>query len=139
MSGSPRQPLSPALPPKGGGGNREITIYDTTLRDGAQGPGVTFSAADKERIARLLDDLGFAYVEGGFPASNPKDKELFSGLAANPLRHARLAAFGATRRAGGSCEDDANLNALIASQATVWTLVGKSDPWQVTSVLGTTT
>ena len=139
MCGSPRQSLSPALPPKGRGGKREITIYDTTLRDGAQGPGVTFSVADKERIARLLDDLGFAYVEGGFPGSNPKDEELFASLAARPLRGARLAAFGATRRAGGSCVDDANLNALIASRAAVWTLVGKSDPWQVTHVLSTTT
>jgi len=100
---------------------------------------VNFSAADKERIARLLDDLGFAYVEGGFPGSNPKDEELFAGLAAKPLRGAKLAAFGATRRAGGGCEDDANLNALIASRAPAWTLVGKSDPWQVTAVLGTTT
>ena len=118
---------------------QEIVVYDTTLRDGAQGPGVTFSAADKERIARLLDELGFAYVEGGFPGSNPKDEELFASLAATPLRRARLAAFGATRRAGGSCNDDANLKALIASQASVWTLVGKSDTWQVTHVLGTTT
>src|SRR5689334_19538291 len=118
---------------------RKVVVYDTTLRDGAQGPGVNFSAADKERIARLLDDLGFAYVEGGFPGSNPKDEELFAGLAAKPLRGAKLAAFGATRRAGGGCEDDANLNALIASRAPAWTLVGKSDPWQVTAVLGTTT
>src|SRR5436309_1810164 len=118
--------------------NRKVVLYDTTLRDGAQGPDVSFSAADKERIARLLDGLGFDYVEGGFPGSNPKDEELFARLAAQPLEHARLAAFGATRRAGGSCEDDANLDALIASGAPVWTLVGKSDTWQVKNVLGTT-
>ncbi len=118
--------------------NRKVVVYDTTLRDGAQGPDVSFSAADKERIARLLDGLGFDYVEGGFPGSNPKDEELFARLAAQPLEHARLAAFGATRRAGGSCEDDANLDALIASGAPVWTLVGKSDTWQVKNVLGTT-
>ena len=118
--------------------NRRVVVYDTTLRDGAQGPDVSFSAADKERIARLLDGLGFDYVEGGFPGSNPKDEELFARLAAQPLEHARLAAFGATRRAGGSCEDDANLDALIASGAPVWTLVGKSDTWQVKNVLGTT-
>src|SRR5213596_2585083 len=117
---------------------KPIVIYDTTLRDGAQGPAVSFSAADKERIARILDGLGFDYVEGGFPGSNPKDEELFARLAAQPLEHARLAAFGATRRAGGSCEDDANLDALIASGAPVWTLVGKSDTWQVKNVLGTT-
>jgi len=117
---------------------RKIVVYDTTLRDGAQGPAVSFSAADKERIARLLDDLGFDYVEGGFPGSNPKDEELFARLAARPLQHARLAAFGATRRAGGRCEDDANLQALVDSKAPVWTLVGKSDTWQVATVLQTT-
>ena len=117
---------------------RKIVVYDTTLRDGAQGPAVSFSAADKERIARLLDRLGFDYVEGGFPGSNPKDEELFSRLAEQPLAHARLAAFGATRRAGGRCEDDTNLQALVASNAPVWTLVGKSDTWQVAEVLQTT-
>ncbi len=117
---------------------RKIVVYDTTLRDGAQGPDVSFSAADKERIARLLDGLAFDYVEGGFPGSNPKDEELFARLAESPLRHARLAAFGATRRAGGTCQGDANLQALAASEAPVWTLVGKSDTWQVSTVLGTT-
>src|SRR6266550_563582 len=117
---------------------RKIVVYDTTLRDGAQGPAVSFSAADKERIARLLDGLGFDYVEGGFPGSNPKDEEVFARLAADPLGHARLAAFGATRRAGGTCEDDANLKALAESNAPVWTLVGKSDAWQVATVLQTT-
>src|SRR5713226_3744463 len=117
---------------------RKIVVYDTTLRDGAQGPSVSFSAADKERIARLLDRLGFDYVEGGFPGSNPKDEELFARLAEQPLQHAKLAAFGATRRAGGRCEDDANLAALVRSGAPVWTLVGKSDTWQVSTVLQTT-
>jgi 2-isopropylmalate synthase len=117
---------------------RRIVVYDTTLRDGTQGPAVSLSAADKERIARLLDGLGFDYVEGGFPGSNPKDEELFARLSAQPLTHARLAAFGATRRAGGRCEDDANLKALVDSKAPVWTLVGKSDPWQVKHVLETT-
>ena len=117
---------------------RKIVVYDTTLRDGTQGPDVSFSAADKERIARLLDGLSFDYVEGGFPGSNPKDEELFGRLAEEPLAHARLAAFGATRRASGRCEDDPNLNALIDSKAPVWTLVGKSDTWQVANVLQTT-
>jgi len=118
---------------------RKIVVYDTTLRDGAQGPDVSFSAADKERIARSLDSLGFDYVEAGFPGSNPKDAELFARLAAEPLTRARLAAFGATRRAGGTCEGDANLSALASSNAPVWTLVGKGDVWQVAKVLGTTT
>src|SRR4029077_9478679 len=117
---------------------RKIVVYDTTLRDGAQGPSVSFSAADKERIARLLDRLGFDYVEGGFPGSNPKDERLSARLAEEPLQHAKLAAFGATRRAGGRCEDDANLKALVESRAPVWTLVGKSDTWQVSTVLQTT-
>src|SRR5207237_7448040 len=127
---------------KGSGGffmsARRIVIYDTTLRDGAQGPAVSFSAADKERVARLLDGLGFDYVEGGFPGSNPKDEELFANLAEQPLRHSRLAAFGATRRASGRCEEDVNLQALTESGAPVWTLVGKSDTWQVATVLQTT-
>ncbi len=117
---------------------RRVVVYDTTLRDGAQGPAVSFSAGDKERIARKLDELGFDYVEGGFPGSNPKDEELFDRLHTEPLRRARLAAFGATRCANGKCDEDANLNALVASGAPVWTLVGKSDPWQVSTVLGTT-
>ena len=119
-------------------GRRRIVVYDTTLRDGTQGPAVSFSAADKVRIARLLDELGFDYVEGGFPGSNPKDEEMFGRLAAEPLRTSRLAAFGATRRAGGRCADDANVAAMARSQAPVWTLVGKSDPWQVAAVLQTT-
>src|SRR5712664_1895296 len=90
------------------GAARRIVIYDTTLRDGAQGPAVSFSASDKLRIARTLDSLGFDYVEGGFPGSNPKDEELFAELHTRPLKHARLDAFGATRRANGRCEDDAN-------------------------------
>jgi 2-isopropylmalate synthase len=117
---------------------RRIVVYDTTLRDGAQGPAVSFSASDKIRIARALDGLGFDYIEGGFPGSNPKDEEVFSSLVAHPLKQAKLAAFGATRRAGGTCEDDPNIKALTESGAATWTLVGKSDPWQVSAVLGTT-
>src|SRR5260370_36142244 len=92
----------------GTGAARRIVIYDTTLRDGAQGPAVSFSSSDKLRIARTLDGLGFDYVEGGFPGSNPKDEELFAELAAHPLERERLAAFGATRPPGGTCPDDAN-------------------------------
>src|SRR5438445_304255 len=135
--------MSVGPPTKEGSGGffrsaRRSVTYDTTLRDGAQGPAVSFSAADKERVARLLDGLGFDDVEGGFPGSNPKDEELFANLAEQPLRHSRLAAFGATRRASGRCEDDVNLQALTESGAPVWTLVGKSDTWQVATVLQTT-
>ena len=118
--------------------NRRIVVYDTTLRDGAQGPAVSFSASDKVRIARALDELGFDYVEGGFPGSNPKDEEMFASLEKQPLERAQLAAFGATRRANGRGQDDANLAALTRSGAPVWTLVGKSDTWQVSNVLQTT-
>src|SRR5258708_3595902 len=115
--------------------SRRIVIYDTTLRDGAQGPAVSFSAADKVRIARALDGLGFDYVEGGFPGSNPKDEELFASLGKQPLKRARLAAFGATRRANGRCEDDANLRALTDTGPPACTLACKSDPPPVHTVL----
>src|SRR3979409_1502072 len=118
--------------------NRRLVCSDAPRRAGARGPAVSFSAGDKVRIARALDDLGFDYVEGGFPGSNPKDEELFAELHKRPLKQARLAAFGATRRANGRCEDDANLEALVRSGALVWTLVGKSDSWQVSNVLQTT-
>ena len=118
-------------------GTRRIVVYDTTLRDGSQGSGVTFSVSDKLLIARALDRAGIDYVEGGFPGSNPKDEEFFAALAEAPLKRARLAAFGATRRAGGTCEGDANIAALERSQASTWTLVGKSDTWQVRKVLQT--
>src|ERR1700719_2735143 len=115
------------LPAEKSGGffmsNRRITVYDTTLRDGAQGPAVSFSASDKVRIARTLDELGFDYVEGGFPGSNPKDEELFAELRQHPLKRARLAAFGATRRAGGTRDGDPNIKALAESGADTWTLV----------------
>src|SRR2546429_9089558 len=108
--------MSVDLPPQGSGGffmsaRKPIVIYDTTLRDGAQGPAVSFSAADKERIARLLDRLGVDYGEGGFPGADPKDEELFAPLAPPPLHHARPAAFGATRRAHSPRADAAHPNA----------------------------
>jgi len=127
-----------AVRPSRNGKKRRIVVYDTTLRDGAQGSFVTFSVADKLLIARALDRIGLDYVEGGFPGSNPKDEEFFASLAGSPLKRSRLAAFGATRRAGGTCEGDLNLAALARSGAPTWTLVGKSDTWQVDRVLQTT-
>src|SRR5438270_1135053 len=100
-----------AVRPSRNGKKRRIVVYDTTLRDGAQGSGVSFSVTDKLLIARALDRIGVDYVEGGFPGSNPKDEEFFAELVNAPLRRARLAAFGATRRAGGTCEVDSNLAA----------------------------
>jgi len=112
-----------------------VVIYDTTLRDGAQGPGVSFSADDKLKIAHRLDALGVDYVEAGWPGSNPKDTEVFEGLKKRPLRHARLVAFGATRRAHITAAEDENLRDLLESGAPAVALVGKSSAWQVREVL----
>ena len=79
---------------------RLIRIYDTTLRDGTQGEGVSFSMEDKVRLAQRLDALGVHYIEGGWPGSNPKDMRFFRRILDVPLKHARVAAFGATRRPG---------------------------------------
>src|SRR5687768_14983835 len=118
--------------------NPEIEIYDTTLRDGSQGEGINFSVADKLKIARRLDAFGVHYIEGGWPGSNPKDAEFFRRIREVPLRHARVAAFGSTRRAGTRCEADANVRALLDADTPVVTLVGKSSTWHVERVLGTT-
>jgi 2-isopropylmalate synthase len=113
-----------------------IEIYDTTLRDGAQGEGVNFSLEDKLLIARRLDEMGFDYVEGGYPLSNPKDAEFFQRLAAQPLKHAKACAFGMTRRRGMKPADDPGMKALLASEAPVITIVGKTSDFHVAEVLG---
>jgi len=115
---------------------RKIQIYDTTLRDGSQGEGVSFSLADKVRIARRLDHLGFDFIEGGYPLSNPKDAEFFQRIAEQPLEHAQLCAFGMTRRRGRSAEQDVGMQALLASGAGTITLVGKTSAFHVEQVLG---
>jgi len=115
-----------------------IQLYDTTLRDGTQREGISLSVDDKVRIARRLDELGMAFIEGGWPGSNPKDAEFFARARALPLRHSILAAFGATCRAGGAPEDDANIRALLEAGTPVCTLVGKTWTLHVTEVLRTT-
>jgi 2-isopropylmalate synthase len=115
-----------------------IHTYDTTLRDGSQGEGVNFSLQDKLLITRRLDELGVDFIEGGYPLSNPKDFEYFREVRQLPLRHARVAAFGMTRRKGVSPADDTCLKALIESEAPVITLVGKTWDLHVRQVLGTT-
>lgn len=112
-----------------------IELYDTTLRDGAQGEGVNFSLEDKVLIARRLDEMGFDFVEGGFPGSNPKDAEFFERLAKEPLQHAKACAFGMTRRKGVEAADDPGLQSLVASQAPVITIVGKTSDFHVKEVL----
>ncbi|MCX6357041.1 MAG: citramalate synthase, partial [Candidatus Aureabacteria bacterium] len=86
---------------------KAVTLYDTTLRDGTQAEGINFSSADKLLIARKLDEFGIHYIEGGWPGSNPKDIEFFSRVRSLRLRHARIAAFGSTRRAGTPVAHDA--------------------------------
>src|SRR4029079_6912710 len=114
-------------------------VYDTTLRDGAQQEGLNLSVADKLSIARQLDGLGVGYIEGGWPGANPKDTEFFRRAAEElDLRHAKLAAFGATRRAGVKAAVDPLVAALRESGAGVVTLVAKSHDRHVELALRTT-
>src|SRR3989441_363378 len=115
-----------------------VTIYDTTLRDGAQGEGISFSSADKIRIAERLDALGVHYVEGGWPGSNPKDMEFFDAVRLRPFKHAKIAAFGSTRRANTKCKDDPQIDALVKANTPVVTLVGKTWSLHVAEVIRTT-
>ena len=117
---------------------RKVLLYDTTLRDGSQGTGIAFSLADKIDIARRLDGLGFDYVEGGWPGSNPKDEEFFDALKTAPLRRARLTAFGSTRHARARAEQDANLNGLLAAGTPAVAIFGKAWDFQVEVVLRAT-
>jgi 2-isopropylmalate synthase len=114
---------------------KSVQVYDTTLRDGAQGEGVNFSLQDKLLIARRLDELGFDFVEGGYPLSNPKDAEFFERIVAEPLRRSRLCAFGMTRRKGVKPADDPGMKALVESRAPVITIVGKTSDFHVNEVL----
>ena len=115
-----------------------IVLYDTTLRDGAQREGLCFSVDDKLKIARLLDRLGIAYIEGGWPGSNPKDAAFFERVLQLPLNHAVVTAFGATRRAGLAVEEDPNLQALLAANTKAVAVFGKSWTLHVERVLNTT-
>ncbi|MCB0670096.1 MAG: citramalate synthase [Saprospiraceae bacterium] len=116
----------------------EILIYDTTLRDGTQGEGVSFSAEDKILMAQRIDEFGFDYIEGGWPGSNPRDMEFFRMMKDVQLNHAKTAAFGSTRRANLTVENDPQLAQLIEAGTPVVTIFGKSWPLHVTDVLKTT-
>jgi 2-isopropylmalate synthase len=118
--------------------SRMVRIYDTTLRDGTQGEGISLTVEDKLRIAEKLDWFGVSFVEGGWPGSNPKDAEFFARAKDREWKHARIAAFGSTRRAKIGPEEDPNLQALVASAAPVCTVFGKSWTLHVTEVLRTT-
>jgi len=113
-----------------------IAIYDTTLRDGMQAEGVSFSLEDKLSIATCLDNLGVHYIEGGYAASNQKEMQFFQEVAKRGLKHSKIVAFGSTRRADRTVEDDASLNSILACRTQAATLVGKTWDLHVTTVLG---
>jgi 2-isopropylmalate synthase len=114
-----------------------IDIYDTTLRDGSQGEGVNFSLQDKLLLTAKLDDLGVDYIEGGYPLSNPKDFEYFQAMKGRPLQHAKLVAFGMTRRKNIEAANDTCIRALLDAEAPVITIVGKTWDMHVRDILGT--
>ncbi len=115
-----------------------ILIYDTTLRDGTQGENINFSAKEKVKIAKKLDDLGVHYVEGGWPGSNHRDVRFFELARKEHFANAHITAFGATRKPGIQAADDGNLQALIASQTPTVTIFGKSWPLHVEQIMGNT-
>ncbi len=115
-----------------------IHIYDTTLRDGSQGEGVSFSLEDKLKVALRLDAVGIPFIEGGWPGSNAKDAEFFQRARSLPLKQARLAAFGATRKAHTPCEADPQIAMLLDAETPIVTLVGKTWDLHVHRVIETT-
>jgi len=116
----------------------KIIIYDTTLRDGSQTEGVSYSVNDKIKIARKLDELGIHYIEGGWPGSNPKDREFFEIMKTKKLKNAQLTSFGSTCRAHTRPQDDVNMKELIASQTPTVTIFGKTWDLHVTDVIKAT-
>ncbi|MBP7829956.1 MAG: citramalate synthase [Kiritimatiellae bacterium] len=118
--------------------NKRIAIYDTTLRDGAQGEGISFSVAGKVRVAKRLDAFGVDYIEGGFAASNVKDMAFFKEIRKEKLVHAKIAAFGSTRRANTPVAEDLGTQALIEADTPACTIFGKSWRLHVKEVLRTT-
>ncbi|MGA2062515.1 MAG: citramalate synthase [Thermoguttaceae bacterium] len=115
-----------------------IEIYDTTLRDGAQAEGISFSLLDKLELTKRLDDLGFDFIEGGYPASNEKDAQYFQRVGELGLKHLKVCAFGMTRRKDINVQSDPGIRALLDSQAPVITLVGKSSAFHATEVIRAT-
>jgi len=117
---------------------KKIVILDSTLRDGAQAQGISYTVEDKLKIVKRLDSLGVAYIEAGNPGSNPKDLEFFERVKKIPLKHAKLIAFGSTRRVGIPVEEDANVRSLLSAGTDAVVLFGKSWDFQVTDILKTT-
>lgn len=117
---------------------RQIEIYDTTLRDGAQSEGINYSVSDKLKIIKKLDKLGVHYIEAGWPGANPVDNEVFDAIDYDSLKNAQIAAFGCTRKPNIDEKDDTVLNMLVKSKAKIITIFGKSWDFQVTEALNTT-
>jgi len=115
-----------------------VEVYDTTLRDGTQREGISYTLEDKLRIAEHLDAFGVTFIEGGWPGSNPKDEEFFARARDQAWKHAKITAFGSTRRAGLAPDQDSSMRALIAAGTEVCTIVGKTSTLHVTEVLRTT-
>src|SRR5262245_13822244 len=116
----------------------DVQLFDTTLRDGTQSEGLSLSVEDKLKIARILDGFGIHFIEGGYPGSNPKDVEFFKRARDLKLKHAKLTAFGATRKAGGQASSDPIVRALVEAETPTVCVFGKSWTLHVTQVLGTT-
>lgn len=117
---------------------KPVTIYDTTLRDGTQGTGISFSVLDKIRVAEKLDEFGVDFIEGGWPGSNPRDVAFFAEAATRSWKHAKIAAFGSTRRGGVAVDADPQVRTLLEAGTPVVTIVGKTWLLHVTEVIGVT-
>src|SRR3954469_5267319 len=111
-----------------------VTIYDTTLRDGTQGTGISFSVLDKIRVAERLDDFGVHYIEGGWPGPNPREETFFAEAAQRTWKHAKITAFGMTRRGRMRVEEDVQVRLLLDAKTPAVTIVGKTWPLHITEV-----
>ena len=117
---------------------KKIEIYDTTLRDGAQTEGISFSATDKIKIIKLLDNLGVDFIEAGWPGANPKDAETFAIIKKLKLKNAKITAFGCTKKPKIKAEEDTVLNMLLSAETEIITIFGKTWSFHVTNALNTT-
>ena len=113
-----------------------VKLFDTTLRDGTQAEDVSFTVEDKIQIAKMLDEFGIHYIEGGWPGSNPKDFDFFNEIKKVSLKQAKMTAFGSTRRAKLSCDKDSSIQSLLASEVPVACIFGKTWDLHVTDALG---
>ena len=118
--------------------SKKVAIFDSSLRDGAQAEGISFSVEDKLKLLQVLDDHGIDYIEAGNPGSNPKDLEFFARARSIRLKHAKLAAFGSTRRRDIKVEQDSNVQSLLLADTPVIVIFGKSWDFHVTDIIRTT-